>query len=146
MRPRHYLLAAILAGSMTAPVLGEDGPPRADLGKETREFIGALQTYTAEQRDRALEKSRAALERLDARLEELEADLASRWDRMDAAARAESRESLRNLRRQRIELAEWFGGLRSGSAKAWDDVKEGFADAYRSLQERLREAAARAEE
>ena len=55
--------------------------------------------------------------------------------------REEARQGLRELRRQRIELAEWYGGLRNSSAKAWGSVKQGFAEAYTALQDAWREAA-----
>ena len=37
-------------------------------------------------------------------------------------------------------LAEWYGGIKHSSDNAWDTVKQGFADAYRTLSESLAEA------
>ena len=107
----------------------------ADVERESEELMQALKSYGAEQRDEALEKSRAALDNLDRRIETLETGLLEQWDEMDEAARSKARESLQALREQRTRVAEWYGSLKSGSASAWGHIKQGFSNAYRSLNE-----------
>ena len=41
--------------------------------------------------------------------------------------------ALRELRRQRNRVAEWYGGMEHGSAGAWNNVKRGFVTAYGAL-------------
>lgn len=133
----------VLVTGLTGPTAlhAEETPSLDQVRQETRELVDALQNYGADQRDRALRETEAALARLDARLQALEARVDARWQAMDAKAREEARQGLRELRRQRIELAEWYGGLRNSSAKAWGSVKQGFAEAYTALQDAWREAA-----
>ena len=57
------------------------------------------------------------------------------WDEMDAAARARTRESLQALREQRTRVAEWYGSLKSGSANAWEHIRQGFSSAYEAMLE-----------
>lgn len=113
----------------------------ADVRQETHEFLETLKSYGAEQRDEAVEETRAALEELDRRLDALGRRIDEEWQQMDAAAREQARESQRELRRQRIELAEWYGSLKNSSTDAWDHMKEGFSGAYQSLQQAWEESA-----
>lgn len=76
-----------------------------------------------------------ALEKLDGRIDTLETRIDDNWDKMDKAAREKARASLKALRNQRIQLAEWYGGLKQGSASAWEHMKTGFADAYQALND-----------
>ncbi len=47
---------------------------------------------------------------------------------------------LASLRKQRNELAEWSGSLKTSSAESWEHIKEGFSDAYRSLSDSWQKA------
>ena len=106
-----------------------------DIRRETAELLQALKSYGAEQRDEALDKSRSALDSLDRRIEALESRMLEQWDEMDAAARARTRESLQALREQRTRVAEWYGSLKSGSANAWEHIRQGFSSAYEAMLE-----------
>jgi chromosome segregation ATPase len=106
-----------------------------DVKRETQELLQTLKAYTADQRDEALRKTKAALDDLDTRIEALESRVDSRWDKMDNAAREKARANLKVLHEQRTRVAEWYGRLKSSSADAWQDVKKGFSDAYRALDE-----------
>ena len=102
---------------------------------EVMDVIEALKGYSAEQRDEALESAKQAIAELDAQIAETERKLAKNWDSMSESARAQSEQTLRRLREGRNQLAEWYGGLKHSSGKAWGRVKEGFSAAYSSLRE-----------
>jgi predicted RNase H-like nuclease (RuvC/YqgF family) len=104
-----------------------------EVKKETQELIQTLKSYSAEQRDEAVQETREALEKLDKRIDALEKDIDRNWDEMDASAREQARESLKALRRQRIKLAEWYGSLKTSSMEAWEHMKKGFSEAYKAL-------------
>jgi len=61
---------------------------------------------------------------------------------MDKTARQKARAGLRRLRQQRNQVAEWYGGLKSSSAKSWEQVKEGFSEAYKGLHDSWEKAKA----
>ena len=126
--------ATLIAPSWLAAAESDNGSVQ-EIRKETRELLAALKTYTASQRDEALEKIRVTQDNLDRRIEALEREIAENWDEMDQAAREKSQASLRALREQRIRVAEFYGSLRSGSAAAWDHIKDGFLNAYRALHD-----------
>ena len=106
-----------------------------NIKQETVELLEALKAYSTEQRDAAVEQSRIALENLDQRIDALEIQMLDQWDEMDQATRAKTRDSLQALREQRTNVAEWYGSLKSSSADAWGQIKQGFSAAYETLSE-----------
>lgn len=101
---------------------------------EVADAAEAIKQYGADKRDEAARKAQAALDALDARIEAMEARIDRNWDKMDKAAREQARSRLKALREQRVEVAEWYGGLKNSTAEAWDQMKAGFSGAYTSLR------------
>lgn len=112
-----------------------DGVPSAE---EVRQKLGsavdAIRRYGSDKRDEAAQKAKVALELLDRRMDALEAEIDRNWERMDSAARVRSREALRALQDERVAVAEWYGSLKSSTASAWEETRQGFVKAYQSLQ------------
>lgn len=106
-----------------------------DVKQETDDLLQALQAYTAGQRDEAIKASKEALDKLDKRIDALEARIDNNWDKMDKAAREQARANLKELRKQRTKVAEWYGSLKSSSVNAWVHMKKGFSNAYSALQD-----------
>lgn len=113
----------------------DDQTSMADVRKQTQELLQTLKAYTADQRDEAVQKSKAALDDLDHRIDALDAQIHADWDKMDKAAREKARRNLDALREQRARVAEWYGKMKNSSGDAWEDMKKGFSDAYQSLDE-----------
>ena len=104
-----------------------------EVKKETADLIAALKAYTADQREEAAQKTRAALGDLDQRIDALEARVDRNWNEMSETARTNARETLKVLRQKRIEAAERYGSLKTSSRGAWTQMKKGFSNAYRDL-------------
>lgn len=138
---RYLVLLLLLTGSIIgttclASTDGENGSTE-EIRQETTDLLAALKNYTASQRDEAIKKIKIALDNLDRRIETMEREIAENWNEMDQAAREKLQASLQALREQRILVAEYYGSLKSGSAAAWDHIKQGFTGAYRALHEAL---------
>ena len=103
--------------------------------QETQELMQALKAYTADQRDEAIQKTKAAIDNLDTRIDALETRIDSKWDAMDKAARENARASLIALRKQRNKVSEWYGSMKSSSVDTWGHVKNGFSNAYSALSD-----------
>ena len=103
--------------------------------QETQDLIEALKAYSADQRDEAIHKSKAALDDLDKRIDALETRIDNNRDKMNKAAREEARSSLKSLRQQRVQLAEWYGGMKSSSSEAWEHMKKGFSSAFGAIND-----------
>jgi hypothetical protein len=104
-----------------------------DVKKETQDMLQAIGTYSADKRDEAVQKAKDGMNNLDKRIDALEARIDENWEKMSDAARKEARENLQALRKQRNKVAEWYGSMRTSSAAAWDQMKEGFSAAYKDL-------------
>mgnify|MGYP001085747996 CR=1 FL=1 len=106
-----------------------------DIKKESRELLQTIRSYSADKKDEAVEKAKEGLDTLDGRIERLEARISKNWDSMSETARQQARDNLKVLRQQRNKLAEWYGSMKTGSADAWEQIKKGFSEAYRTLEE-----------
>jgi len=105
-----------------------------DISKKADDTASIIGKYTIQQRDEALKAAKSALDELDARLRALDRKLDREWDQMDQSARKNARAAQSALRRQRDEVAEWYGGLKHSSAESWDEVKAGFSTSYDKLK------------
>ncbi len=103
--------------------------------QETQDLIETLKDYTADQRDEAVQQTGKALDKLDQRIDELETDIQNNWDTMNRAAREKTRENLKTLRKQRNQVAEWYGSMKTSSIDAWKEMKKGFSNAYEALSD-----------
>jgi len=107
---------------------------------EVREASEMIKKYSVEQRDEAVQSMKSTLGKIDKRIDETESSLNRNWSRMTQSARKQKQKSIRALKKKRNEVAEWYGGLKHGSANAWDDIKKGFSDAYIGLGKALKKA------
>lgn len=112
-----------------------DGTSIKQVQQEAKDLMHALKSYSVRQKDAAVKKTKDALNSIDQRIDALEARVDKNWDKMDKAAREKARASLKSLRKQRMEAAEWYGGLKNSSGDAWEQMKKGFSEAYASLHE-----------
>lgn len=106
-----------------------------EVKKETQDLLQTIGSYTADKRDEAVKKAKEGLNKLDKRIDMLEARIDKNWGKMNEAARKEARENLRALRKQRNQVAEWYGSMKISSADAWDHMKKGFSGAYKALED-----------
>lgn len=134
------IAALALALACTIPTLHADDTSAKDVGRKLDEAGAAIKDYTVEQRDEAVSNAKAALDDLDARIERLAADIDARWEKLDAGARKKAYDSIKSLRRERNDVAEWMGALKHSSKEAWGEVKEGFAKSYDNLASTLKKA------
>lgn len=109
------------------------GPDLQQVQHDWRRAARALMRYGVAQRNEALERGKRLLHRMDRRLDTLEAQTQKDWSHLDRSAREQRRKTLRELRRQRNRVAQWYGGMEHGSAGAWNNVKRGFVTAYGAL-------------
>jgi hypothetical protein len=129
------IIALLVMASPGFSVAAAESTSAENIKQETAELLEALKAYSTEQRDAAVEQSRVALENLGQRIDALEIQMLDQWDDMDQATRTRTRDSLQALREQRTNVAEWYGSLKSSSADAWEQIKQGFSAAYQTLNE-----------
>ncbi|MDA7087551.1 hypothetical protein PH586_14270 [Pseudomonas sp. SA3-5] len=111
-----------------------------EVKQDTQDLMHAIKGYSIEQRDEAITQTRSALDKMDRRISQLENRVDKRWDTMSVASRQKARATLQTLRQKRIALAEWYGGMKSSTADAWEEMKSGFVDAYSVLGDAWQDA------
>ncbi len=75
------------------------------------------------------------MESMGTRIEALQDRIDKNWDQMDQTAREKARNSLKALQRQRLQVSEWYGSLKSSTAGAWGEIKTGLSSAYTDLHD-----------
>jgi len=136
------LLALILLPGVAGTSAQEEATDFEDVGREARELLSAIGDYSASQRDEAMDATEEALDKLDRNIESMEHSMRKRWDSMDAATREQARESMRELRKKRNELSEWYGAMKNSSGGAWDEMKDGFSEAFETMGDAWEKAVA----
>jgi len=101
-----------------------------DVKQEMREAAKTIKNYSVSQRDEAVKQVKTTLDKIDAHIDRLEDRLDNKAAQMDQAARKKARSTLRVLRKQRNEVAEWYGSMQHSSSEAWQDIKTGFLKSY----------------
>lgn len=139
MRNAIRMLAAIVVALSCVVPLHVSSQPRdaasaEQLRREIDQLPQAIKQYSAERKDEAAAKAREVLNSLDQRVDSMEKYLDENWDKLDKAGRAKAREALRALRRERVEIAEWYGSLKSSAPEIWEHAKAGFANASDALR------------
>jgi ElaB/YqjD/DUF883 family membrane-anchored ribosome-binding protein len=105
-----------------------------EVKKETQDLLKTISSYTSNKKDEAVQKAQDALNKLDKRIDALESRIDKNWDKMNKTARKEARDNLKILRKQRNQVAQWYGSMKTSSANTWDYIKKGFSDAYKDLE------------
>lgn len=128
------LLTSLWLG-WSANVTAANDAVKQDMSNKVGAAAGAIKNYTVAQKDEAIKHAKATLDELDARIKQTEDRLDKEWNHMDKAARETSRTSMRNLREQRTELADWYGQLKQSSATVWEQVQHSFIESYELVRE-----------
>ncbi len=142
---RNFAVVASLAGALVTPIAPTSANETAKgdaaaVKREAAETLDAIKTYSAEQRDEAVQELEDFLARLDTRIEALSARIDSKASDMKADARANAEKSLKELRQARSKLGEKYESLKDSSGDAWDSVKNAFAESYENVSQSLQRA------
>jgi hypothetical protein len=137
------LFAIAPASSLRAQTGAKTASPSTSMSEvkhDVADTAQAIKNYTVKQKDEAVKKAREALDDLDARIDRMQTRLDKKWNQMSQGAREKALATERGLRKERTEAAEWYGGLKHSSAKAWGDVKSGFVKSYEALADAVHKA------
>ncbi|HCJ6872033.1 TPA: hypothetical protein NU929_001177 [Vibrio cholerae] len=127
------MMVLLCVATVTQAQSSSDTVTAQDVKKETKELVATLKQYSSSQREQAIKDAEVALEKLDGRIDDLESRVDRNWDSMSEATREQARVNLKMLRKQRNELAEWYGSFKNSSESAWEQMKSGFSGAYQEL-------------
>lgn len=134
------LVCLLLLSGAANGLQEQESTTAEDLRREVSEAMEAIASYSAQQRDEALSKAREAMDRLDVEIERREATLRENWAEMSERSRELASARLQDMRQARQQLAEQYGGLASGSASAWTELRQGFSNAWSAFSDAWRAA------
>ncbi len=122
-----------------------DAQNKSDLSQETvkkevAEAINTIGKYSIKQKNQALTEAKSALGQLDTRINNLEQKILAKKKSMSEASKTKSEETLGKLRAERKDLEQKFIKLRSGSKRAWEELKLGFNTSFKVLETSLQAA------
>ena len=136
-RPIRGLLASAVV-CVALPALAQDNTVMTtsdEVRTEISEAMDAIAAYSEQESDQALTEAREALNRLDAEIARREQALRENWAEMTEAARETAQARVQDLREARNRLGERFGALEAGTSSAWNELKEGFSDAWSTFSD-----------
>lgn len=136
-----FVVGSVLAENTATPASGAQSETK-ELKQEWSEAFDALKDYSAAQRDEAIDRAKEVIAAMDKRIDRIERLAENQWSQLSAEMRQGRSDALRELRRQRNELAVWYGGMRQSSVVAWEEVKQGFINAYQDLGDAFNKAQA----
>ena len=136
MNSRYVLNILFLTGFFLLPmssVQAEKMTKAKELKIEWAEAMATLKDYTADKRDKAIAETEAALKAIDTEIDKLQRKTNQEWQELSKEAREKREAALAQLRKQRNDVAEWYGALKNSSAGAWEEVKSGFIKSWNTL-------------
>lgn len=138
------LLIVLICATASLALASQDHEPNGsaktpanfeDVQKEMADLLATLKDYSANEQEKAVEQTKEVLAKIDQRIEILETEIDRNWDTMSEEARMKARQSMQEFRQQRLKAAEWLGSLKTSSVVAWEQIKQGFSDAYLAFTE-----------
>ena len=144
----YFLMQCLLFSAMALQGFAADTEQGSITLKEMKQEVGqafkSIENYSAAEKDKALDKTRGALADVDARIDDMENRSAAKWHSMSETARKKEQAALRELKRERIKVAEWYGSMKNSSAETWEDTKKAFlkstdalSDAFNKTEQQL---------
>lgn len=132
------LIVAGVAELWVAPVLAAEPPNAAEAG-QPREAWDNIKAYTREKKTEAVAYGKKLMKETDARIDQLEI----KAGQASGEAKAQYQKEVQELKVMRTKTAAKLDTMAKESGAAWDDTKQGFADAYKDLQHAYHKAARR---
>ena len=103
--------------------------------KDTEDLLSALKNYTADQRDEAIDKTKAALDKLEMQISTIESRIDNYSDATDSATRDEDHGYLKILNEQRTNVANWYNSLKISTADTWEQMKQDITKTVTALNQ-----------
>jgi hypothetical protein len=124
----RLLVAGVTALCLAQPVLAEE--QGAGVAKQAGDAWSTIRGFSVDKKNEAVAYGKKLMKESDAELARLEADAA----KASGQAKVELDKQIDNLKVARAESAAKLARMEHATGGAWNDAKQGFADAYRDLR------------
>lgn len=126
--PRALAVALCALVMATGPVAAQTSTTTTDQSTSTTE---KMKSYSVEKKKEAVAYGKKMMSDFDVKMKELERQVS----RDASATKADAQRQLNELKAKRTETKKKLDELGRASTQSWDSVKQGFADAYKDLQQ-----------
>jgi len=133
------ILAGVTALWLAQPVTAAEQTTAADVSKQTSETWNTIKAYSVDKKNDAVAYGKQLMKDTDARIAQLEA----KASKASGEAKAKYEKELKELKVTRANAAAKLDKMEKETGSAWNDSKQGFADAYRDLQNAYHKAVGR---
>jgi hypothetical protein len=130
----HAAILIALLGAGSATAIAET--TTKDISKKTGEAWDTVKSYTVEKKDEAVAYGRKLVRQTDREIASLEKKAA----KASGEAKAQFQSDVKELKAKRAEASKKLDEMGKASSGAWDEAKNGFADAYKDLQDSYHKA------
>jgi len=124
----EILASGLLAALLSCTALGQT--TTGDVSKKAAEAWTTVKSYTAERKDDAMAYGQKLVRDTDRQIASLEKQAA----KATGDAKVQMERELKDLKAKRALAAKKLDEMGKAGAGAWNEAKDGFADAYKDLQ------------
>lgn len=135
MKITHKLGLSIVLMGVLHNVHAHDEVSEPSIGQQIDTAITAVEEFSSDNKESAIEKVDSALSRLDKHIQVLEEKIQSKWQDMDINARNEAQKSLDILHKNRKQVANWMTELKASSSDTFREIKSSVSGAFSALQD-----------
>ena len=131
------ILVGVTALWLAQPAIAAEPTTAADVSKQTSETWNTIKAYSVDKKKDAVAYGKQLMKDTDAKITQLEA----KASKASGEAKARYEKEIKDLKVMRANAAAKLDKMEKESGNAWNDAKQGFADAYRDLQGAYHKAA-----
>jgi hypothetical protein len=127
MKPIHFLAALMVI----APAFALAQTTTKDVSKKAGEAWDTVKSYTVDRKKDAVAFGKKLVRDTDREIKELDRKAA----KASGEAKAQFQSDVKELKMKRAEASKKLDQMGKASDAAWEDAKNGFADAYKDLHD-----------
>jgi len=140
----RYVRVSLFAVAVLALALHQ--PPPAvgqgtgkDVSKKAADAWDTVKAYTVEKKNDAVAFSKKLVNETDTKIKQLE----GKASKASGDTKVEYDKAVKDLKAKRVQASKKLDEMGKATGAAWNDAKDGFADAYKDLHEAYEKAAAK---
>jgi hypothetical protein len=132
----RIVMTAIGAFCLAQAALAAEQPAKPSASQQAGDTWNHIRSYSADKKNQAVAYGKKLMKQSDVEFAKLQANAA----KASGAAKEEFDKQVANLKVARAQAAAKLERMEKASGSAWNDAKEGFADAYRDMRKAYRRA------
>jgi hypothetical protein len=131
---RRGILGIVFATALSQAAMAET--TTKDISKKSGEAWDTVKSYTVEKKDEAVTYGKKLVRQSDREIKELDRKASKASDE----AKAQFQSDVKELKAKRKHASQKLDEMGKATAGAWDEAKNGFADAYKDLHDSYEKA------